>query len=141
MVLSELHDTPTAGHSGFTKTYDRFKCSFFWDGKKQDIHNFVSECDVCQRSKGETVKSLGTLQPLPVPPAIWWDISMDFIVGLPKLGNKSVIMVVVDHISKYDLFCSLQKPFTTSIVAQLFMACLILLFFCHGQTFTRNFLH
>jgi hypothetical protein len=34
MVLSELHATPTAGHSGFTKTYDRVKCSFFWDGMK-----------------------------------------------------------------------------------------------------------
>jgi hypothetical protein len=29
MVLSELHATPTAGHSGFTKTYDRVKRSFF----------------------------------------------------------------------------------------------------------------
>jgi hypothetical protein len=48
MVLSELHATPTAGHSGFTKTYDRVKRSFLWDGMKQDIHNFVIECDVCQ---------------------------------------------------------------------------------------------
>jgi hypothetical protein len=29
MVFSELHDTPTARHSGFTKTYDQVKCSFF----------------------------------------------------------------------------------------------------------------
>jgi hypothetical protein len=29
MVLSELHATPTTGHSGFTKTYDRVKRSFF----------------------------------------------------------------------------------------------------------------
>ena len=28
-VLSELHATPTAGHSGFTKTYDRVKHFFF----------------------------------------------------------------------------------------------------------------
>ena len=28
-VLSELHATTTTGHSGFTKTYDRVKCSFF----------------------------------------------------------------------------------------------------------------
>jgi hypothetical protein len=29
MVLLELHATPTAGHSRFTKTYDRVKHSFF----------------------------------------------------------------------------------------------------------------
>jgi hypothetical protein len=28
-VLSELHTTPPVGHFGFTKTYDRFKRSFF----------------------------------------------------------------------------------------------------------------
>jgi hypothetical protein len=70
MVLYELHATPIAGHSGFTKTYDPIKCSFFWDGMKQDIHNFVVECEVCQHNKGEKVKYLGTLQPLPIPPAI-----------------------------------------------------------------------
>jgi hypothetical protein len=41
MVLSELHATPTVGYSGFTKTYDRIKRSFFWEGMKQDIRNFV----------------------------------------------------------------------------------------------------
>jgi hypothetical protein len=120
-VLSELHATPTTGHSGFTKTYDRVKRSFFWDGMKQDIRNFVTECDVCQCNKGETVKSLSTLQPLPIPPAIWKDISMDFITGLPKSGNKLVIKVVVDRLSKYDHFCALQHPFTTSTMAQIFM--------------------
>ena len=33
-VLSELHATPTTGHSGFTKTYDRVNGSLFWDGIK-----------------------------------------------------------------------------------------------------------
>jgi hypothetical protein len=121
MVLSELHATPTVGHSGFTKTYDRVKHSFFWDGMKQDIRKFVPECEMCQRNKEETVKSSGTLQPLPIPSAIWKDISMDFIIGLPKSGNKLVIMVVVDHLSKYAHFCALHHPFTAPTVAQIFM--------------------
>jgi hypothetical protein len=61
---------------------------FFWDGMKQDVHNFVVEFDVHQRNKGETVKSSGTLQPLSIPPTIWRDVSMDFIKELPKSGNK-----------------------------------------------------
>ena len=88
---------------------------------KQDIHTFVVECDVWQCNKGETVKAPGTLQPLPIPPAIWRDISMDLIVGLSKYENKLVIMVVVDRISKYAHFCALQHAFTASTVAQLFM--------------------
>jgi hypothetical protein len=146
MVLSELHATPTVGHSGFTKTYDRVKRSFFWDVMKQDIRNFVTECEVCQHNKGEIVKSSGTLQPLSIPPAIWKDISMDFITSLPKWGNKSVIMVVVDHLSKYAHFCALQLPFIASMVAQIFMD---QVFKLHGMlhsivsdrdpTFTSNF--
>jgi hypothetical protein len=120
-VLYELHATPIVGHSGFTKTYDKVKRSFFWDGMKQYIHNFVAECDVYQRNKGKTVKSLGTLQLLPIPLSIWRYISMDFITGLPKSGNKSVIMVVVDCLSKYAHLCALQHPFIASTVAQLFM--------------------
>jgi hypothetical protein len=88
---------------------------------KQYIRNFIAECDVCQRNKRETIKSTSTLQLLPIPPAIWKDISMDFITGLPKSGNKLVIMVVVDRLSKYAHFCALQHLFTTSTVAQIFM--------------------
>ena len=104
------------------------------------------ECDMCQHNKGETIKSPGTLQPLLIPPAIWRDISMDFIVGLPKSGNKSVIMVVVDRISKYAHFYALQHPFTASTMAQIFMD---QVFKLHGMphsmvfdrdpTFTSNF--
>jgi hypothetical protein len=146
LVLSELHATPIAGHSDFTKTYDRVKRSFLWDGMKKDICNFVAECEMCQRNKGEIVKTLGTLQLLPIPPAIWKDISMDFITGLPKSGNKSVIMVVMDRLSKYAHFCTLQHPFTASTVAQIFMD---QVFKLHGMshsivydrdpTFTSNF--
>jgi hypothetical protein len=147
MVLYELHATPTAGNSGFTKTYDRVKHSFLGDGMKKDIRNFLVECDVCQRNNGEIVKSLGTLQLLPIPPSIWRDISMDFITGLPKLGNKLVIMVVVDHLSKYVHFCSLQHPFTASMMAQLFMDQVFKLHgmphsivFYRDTTFTNTFL-
>ena len=83
MVLSELHSTPTVGNF-FTKTYDRVKHFIFWDGMKQDVCTFVVECDVFQHNKGKTIKGLGTLQLLLIPPTIWRDISMDFIVGLPK---------------------------------------------------------
>jgi hypothetical protein len=113
---------------------------------KHDIRKFVAECEVCQCNKGEIVKSPGTLQPLPIHPTIWKDISMDFITGLPKLGSKSAIMVVVDRLSKYAHFFSLPHPFTASMVAQIFMD---QVFKLHGMlhsivsnrdpTFTSNF--
>jgi hypothetical protein len=52
---------------------------------------------------------------------MWTDISMEFIVGLPKAGNKLVIMVVVDGLSKYAHFYVLPHSFTPALVAQVFL--------------------
>ena len=131
-ILAELHSSPTAGHSGFQKTYAHTRRSFFWTGMKKDILTFVAECDICQHHKGETVKSPGTLQPLPISVSIWMEVSMDFITGLPKSGNKSVIMVVVDRLSKYAHFCALPHPFTPTLVTQSFMD---QIFKLHGMQF------
>ena len=46
---------------------------------------------------------------------------MDFIIGLQKLGNKSIIIVVLEKLCKYDNFCALAHPFTPTLVAQDFM--------------------
>ena len=46
---------------------------------------------------------------------------MDFIIGLPKSKGKSVIMVVVDRLTKYAHFCALSHPFKSSTVATTFM--------------------
>jgi hypothetical protein len=71
---------------------------------------------------------------------------MDFIVLLPKSGNKLVIMVVIDHLSKYAHFCALQHPFTASTVARIFMDNIFKLHrmphyivFERDPTFTSNF--
>lgn len=45
------------------------------------------------------------------------NISMDFIGGLPKVGKKSIIMIVVDHIPKYAHFFYLLHPFKVSMEA------------------------
>jgi hypothetical protein len=71
---------------------------------------------------------------------------MDFITSLPKSRNKSITMVVVDHLSKYTHLCALQHSFTASTVAQIFMdqvfkihGMLHTIVFYRDPTFTSNF--
>ena len=121
MVLLELHTSPLGGYSGFLKTCHKVKKDIFWDGLKYDIQKFVVECLVCQQNKVETIKTLGLLQPLAIPSQHWEEVSMDFIMGLPKSEGKSVIMVLVDRLTKYAHFCALSHPFNASTVATAFM--------------------
>ena len=106
----------------------------------------MAKCDTCKHNKGETLKPHGKLQFLLLQPTIWMDISMDLIVGFPKLGNKFIIMVVVDCLSIYGHLCGLQHPFTIYVVAQLFVDNILKLhgmpqsiIFYHDPTFTRSF--
>ena len=58
---------------------------------KKYIKKIVRECQVFQRNKGAIVKSPCLLHPLRIPNKKWEDISMDFIIGLPKYEDKDAI--------------------------------------------------
>lgn len=64
---------------------------------------------------------MGFLQPLPIPEGVWRDLSMDFIEGLPKYEGYSVILVVVDRLTKFAHFFLVKHPYTATSIAQLFM--------------------
>lgn len=107
-LLQEFHASPIGGHSGIYRTYHRIAQSLYWIGKKGTITNYVAACQVCQRNKYQASSPAGLLQPLPIPNAIWEEISMDFIVGLPKSKGQDAVLVVVDRLSKYGHFIRLH---------------------------------
>ncbi|KAH0781752.1 hypothetical protein KY290_001350 [Solanum tuberosum] len=84
------------------------------------VIKFFVECDICQRSKDETIAYPSLLQPLSIPNQEGTHISMDFIEWLPKSQGKDVISVKVDRFTKSAHFIALSHPYTATIVVDKF---------------------
>lgn len=117
ILFSEFHEGVVGGHSRMQKTYQRLAREVYWKGMKGDIAKLVAECDVCQRQKYSTMAPSGLLQPLELPTAVWSEVTMDFIDGLPRSDGYSVMFVVVDRLSKYAHFIPVKHTYTAPIIA------------------------
>lgn len=87
---------------------------------RRDIERYCERCVTCKKAKSK-VSPHGMYLPLPIPESPWTDISMDFILGLPRTRTgRDSIFVVVDRVSKMAHFISCHKTDDAVNVANLF---------------------
>ena len=116
----ECHSGGLAGHFGRDKTITTVKHQFYWPSLKRDVGNIVAQCRVCAFTK-KVRKNAGLYTPLPVPTRPWDDMSMDFVLGLPRtVRHQDSITVVVDRFSKMAHFVPCSKTSNATRVAQLY---------------------
>ena len=97
---------------GVSKTYDMLSelfFFFFWPKMRHDVNKVCARCIAFNQAKSR-LQPHGLYSPLPVPNCPWIDISMDFVLGLPRTrkGYDS-IFVVVDRFSKMAHFIHCHK--------------------------------
>ena len=82
-VLHELHDAPTAGHLGVSRTYDRVRRRFYWPGLARSVRRYVNACEVCQRRKKPSGIPAGYLQPIDIPAEPFFRVGLDLLGSFP----------------------------------------------------------
>ena len=114
---------------------------------KRSVAEYVAICNTCQRVKAEHQRPAGLLQPLKIPEWKWEEITMDFVVGLPRTqqGYNS-IWVVVDRLTKVAHFIPMNTTYSGVKLAELYISRIVYLhgvpkkiIFDRGSQFTSRF--
>ncbi|GJS02584.1 retrovirus-related pol polyprotein from transposon TNT 1-94 [Tanacetum coccineum] len=86
-IIMELHSEGNVGHD---RTLQLVHASYFWPTLRKKVDRYVKRCRICQVSKGTTTNAC-LYMPLFVPVQPCVDISMDFVLGLPRTLRSTLI--------------------------------------------------
>ncbi|XP_048613357.1 uncharacterized protein LOC125587202 [Brassica napus] len=132
-VIKEAHGRGLMGHFGVKKTHKVVYEHFYWPSLMKDVERICGQCVVCKKAKSKS-KNQGLYSALPIPSHPWVDISMDFVLGLPRSkSGRDSIFVVVDRFSKMAHFIPCHKTDDAVQVADLFFREIVRL---HGMPMT-----
>ncbi|GJW50122.1 putative reverse transcriptase domain-containing protein [Tanacetum coccineum] len=84
MIMHESHKLKYSIHPGSNKMYQDMKKLYWWPNMKADITTYVRKCLTCAKVKAEHQRPSGLLVQLKIPQWKWDNITMDFIMKLPK---------------------------------------------------------
>ena len=90
---------------------------------KNEIAEFVSKCLTCQKVKAEHRHPGGDLQKIELPEWKWEQITMDFVVGLPRTtSGNDAIWVIVDRLTKSAHFIAIKVTYSVEKLAELYVS-------------------
>jgi hypothetical protein len=120
-LVKEKHSGGLAGHFGHDKTFAKLSESYFWPGMHVDVKRYLLTDAGFVNIRRAGKQNAGFYQPLPIPERPWEAISMDFVLGLPRMQRGvDSIFVVVDRFSKMAHFIPCQKTSDATHIANLF---------------------
>ena len=129
-IIKRYHSHPLSGHFGVSKTFSLIARKYTFSRMRPLIKTFISQCNVCQRTKAEKQAQRGELHPLSVPMQKWTSVSLDWIEGLPLTSSYlDSVLVVMDRASLMVHLIPTSKGTSARDVANLFISNIVRL---HG---------
>ncbi|GJZ29082.1 putative reverse transcriptase domain-containing protein [Tanacetum coccineum] len=110
LIVHESHKLKYSIHPGSNKMYQDMKKLYWWPNMKADIATYVSKCLTCAKVKAEHQRPSGLLVQPEIPQWKWDNITMDFIMKLPKSSQGyDTIWVIVDRLTKSAIFVPMRE--------------------------------
>jgi hypothetical protein len=114
-VLTELHNSPTGGHLGANKTYEKMRSRVYYVNLQKTVEDWCRQCELCSSRKAPTKKPRAPMQ-LSVTSKPMERIAMDVLGPLPTTArNNKYILVVGDYFSKWKEAYPMQSMEATTI--------------------------
>ncbi|GJS99988.1 putative reverse transcriptase domain-containing protein [Tanacetum coccineum] len=110
VIMHESHKSKYSIHPGSDKMYQDMKKLYWWPNMKAEIATYVSKCLTCARVKTEHQRPSGLLVQPEIPQWKWDNVTMDFVIKLPKSSQgHDTICVVVDRLTKSAIFTPMRE--------------------------------
>ncbi|GKE43172.1 putative reverse transcriptase domain-containing protein, partial [Tanacetum coccineum] len=84
VIMHESHKSKYSIHPGSDKMYQDMRKLYWWPNMKADISTYVRKCLTCAKVKAEHQRPSGLLVQPEIPQWKWDNITMDFVIKLPK---------------------------------------------------------
>ncbi|GKA06742.1 putative reverse transcriptase domain-containing protein [Tanacetum coccineum] len=121
VIMHESHKSKYSIHPGSNKMYQDMKKLYWWPNMKADIATYVSKCLTCAKVKAKHQRPSGLLVQPDIPQWKWDNISMDFVMKLPKetdpiekLARMYLKEVVTRHGIPVSIICDRDPRFASN---------------------------
>ena len=122
-IIKRYHDGPLQGHPGISKTMKLIQRDHRIPRLRDEVEKYIRRCETCQKNKASRHAPYGYIQYQQPSQKPWDDVTMDFIVKLPKSKDPmdqttyDSILVMVDRLTKYAHFIPCRETDKTNVIA------------------------
>ncbi|GJX49373.1 putative reverse transcriptase domain-containing protein [Tanacetum coccineum] len=121
VIMHESHKSKYSIHPGLRRCSKRQE-RYWWPNMKADIATYVSKCLTCAKVKAEHQRQSGLLVQPEIPQWKWDNITMDFVIKLPKSSQGyDTIWVIVDRLTKSAIFIPMKETDPLEKLARMYL--------------------
>ncbi|GJR72256.1 putative reverse transcriptase domain-containing protein [Tanacetum coccineum] len=110
LIMHESYKLKYSTHPGLDNMYQDLKKLYWWPNMKTKIATYVSKCLTYAKVKVEYQKLSGLLVQPEIPQWKWENITIDFVIKLPKTtASQDTIWVIIDRLTKSAHFLPMRE--------------------------------